>query len=97
MYEDMSFIIKMSFLVLGTILIVLGAIGIYGVIEIYEEFPDNNFIIAQIIVTISLLMIGFLKIDKSGKYTLYCGSNDGSKLYLDNTLIPKPRCSCHDE
>jgi hypothetical protein len=29
-------------------------------------------------------MIGFVTIKKAGDYTFYCGSNDGSKLYIDN-------------
>jgi hypothetical protein len=32
----------------------------------------------------ALLMIGFVTIKKAGDYTFYCGSNDGSKLYIDN-------------
>ena len=35
----------------------------------------------------SLLLIGFLDIKKAGEYTFYCGSNDGSSLTVDNTLL----------
>ena len=35
----------------------------------------------------ALLMLGFIKVAKTGNYTFYCGSNDGSQLYLDNALL----------
>ncbi len=35
----------------------------------------------------ALLMIGYVEIEKAGMYTFYCGSNDGSALYMDNTLL----------
>ncbi len=35
----------------------------------------------------ALLMHGFITIKKSGKYTFYCASNDGSKLLIDNKLV----------
>jgi polygalacturonase len=42
------------------------------------ETPDINF---------ALLMIGFVVVEKAGTYTFYCGSNDGSRLYIDNKLL----------
>ena len=35
----------------------------------------------------ALLLIGSINIEKAGEYIYYCGSNDGSKLYVDNTLL----------
>jgi len=35
----------------------------------------------------ALLMIGYVEIKKAGKYTFYCGSNDGSALYMDNAVL----------
>ncbi|VAX17974.1 beta-galactosidase [hydrothermal vent metagenome] len=35
----------------------------------------------------ALLLIGAVNINKAGEYVFYCGSNDGSKLYVDNTLL----------
>ena len=35
----------------------------------------------------ALLLIGSVNIKKAGEYIFYCGSNDGSKLYADNTLL----------
>ncbi len=42
-----------------------------------KEIETRNFDYA-------LIMIGFITIKKAGNYTFYCGSNDGSKLYIDN-------------
>ncbi|RKY53986.1 MAG: hypothetical protein DRP93_05690, partial [Candidatus Neomarinimicrobiota bacterium] len=35
----------------------------------------------------ALLFIGSVNIKKVGEYVFYCGSNDGSKLYVDNMLL----------
>jgi polygalacturonase len=35
----------------------------------------------------ALVMIGYVKIVKEGNFTFYCGSNDGSKFYMDNALL----------
>ncbi|MCK5457059.1 MAG: chitobiase/beta-hexosaminidase C-terminal domain-containing protein, partial [Melioribacteraceae bacterium] len=35
----------------------------------------------------ALLLIGSLHIKVSGEYTFYCGSNDGSKLYIGDKLL----------
>ncbi len=35
----------------------------------------------------ALLMIGFVTVKEAGIYTFYSGSNDGSKLYVDNALL----------
>jgi polygalacturonase len=35
----------------------------------------------------ALLMIGFVTVKKAGNFTFYSGSNDGSKLYIDNALL----------
>ena len=35
----------------------------------------------------ALLMIGAVKVKKAGNYIFYCGSNDGSQLYMDNNLL----------
>jgi len=35
----------------------------------------------------ALLLIGFLTVPQSGKYTFFCGSNDGSQLTVDNTRL----------
>jgi len=35
----------------------------------------------------ALLMVGFFKVEEAGQYIFYCGSNDGSELYIDNTLL----------
>ena len=45
-----------------------------------EEIPtaEANF---------ALLMIGAVRIKKAGNYILYCGSNDGSQLFIDNQLL----------
>ena len=54
----MSLKIKILFLIVGTLLVVLGIIGIYGAIEIYNESSDINSITSQTIVPISLIIIG---------------------------------------
>jgi hypothetical protein len=38
-------------------------------------------------INFALLMIGFVTVEKAGNYTFYCGSNDGSRLYIDNVLL----------
>lgn len=43
--------------------------------------------IKQVPTHYALLLIGSVNIKKAGEYIFYCGSNDGSKLYLDNTLV----------
>ncbi len=43
--------------------------------------------IKQVPTHYALLLIGSVNIKKAGEYILYCGSNDGSKLYVDNTLL----------
>ena len=35
----------------------------------------------------ALKMDGFLKVDKTGDYYFFCGSNDGTKLFFDNKLL----------
>jgi len=35
----------------------------------------------------ALLMTGAVNVKKAGNYIFYCGSNDGSQLYLDNHLL----------
>ena len=35
----------------------------------------------------ALLLIGSLHIKVTGEYTFYCGSNDGSKLYIGDKLV----------
>ncbi len=40
--------------------------------------PDNNF---------ALTFDGFIEIEKTGDYTFYLASNDGSRLYLDRRLL----------
>jgi len=35
----------------------------------------------------ALLLIGSVNVEKSGEYVFYCGSNDGTKLYVDNKLL----------
>jgi alpha-L-rhamnosidase len=42
------------------------------------KVPQENF---------ALSFKGYIDIGKSGKYTFYLSSNDGSKLYLDNKLL----------
>ena len=37
----------------------------------------------------ALLLIGYLDIEHAGEYTFYCGSNDGSSMTIDNTLLIK--------
>ncbi len=35
----------------------------------------------------ALLLIGFINIEETGEYIFYCGSNDGTKLYINNKLL----------
>jgi hypothetical protein len=42
------------------------------------ELPEQNF---------ALLFSGFIDISEEGAYTFYTNSNDGSRLYIDNTLV----------
>jgi hypothetical protein len=35
----------------------------------------------------SLLMFGFLNVEKAGEYTFFCGSNDGSSMRINDTLL----------
>jgi len=35
----------------------------------------------------ALLMFGSITIERPGEYTFYCGSNDGSKLFIDSNLL----------
>ncbi len=42
------------------------------------EMPRENY---------ALWMAGVLQVGKSGQYTIYCESNDGSQLYLDHALL----------
>lgn len=36
---------------------------------------------------IAIIFEGFIEIDTAGEYTFYCSANDGSLLYIDETLV----------
>lgn len=44
----------------------------------FEDFPKDNF---------SVRWTGFIKVDKSGRYTLDVSSDDGARLYLDDKPV----------
>lgn len=44
----------------------------------FEDFPKDNF---------SVRWTGFIKVDKTGRYTLDVASDDGARLYLDDKLV----------
>jgi hypothetical protein len=55
----MSIIKRISFVVVGTILVVLGALGIYGVIGLANENSSQPFfLLEQSILPIALFIIG---------------------------------------
>jgi len=56
----MSIIKRIIYLVVGTILVVLGALGIYGVIGLTDEYSSQPFfLLGQSILPIALIIIGF--------------------------------------
>ncbi len=56
----MSIIKRIIYLVVGTILVVLGALGIYGVIGLTDEYSYQPFyLLGQSILPIALIIIGF--------------------------------------
>lgn len=54
----MSILIKILFLITGTILVALGAIGLYGVIGLSGTYSDSVDIASQAIIPISLIVVG---------------------------------------
>ena len=44
----------------------------------YEDFPQDNF---------SVRWTGYIKVDKTGRYTLDVASDDGIRLYIDDKLV----------
>jgi beta-galactosidase len=50
-----------------------------------DQFQLDN--IKSVPTHYALLFIGSVNIKKVGEYVFYSGSNDGSKLYVDNTLL----------
>jgi len=55
----MSIIKRIIYLVVGTILAVLGALGIYGVIGLTDEYSSQPFfLLGQSILPIALIIIG---------------------------------------
>ena len=55
----MSITKRIIFLIIGTILIVLGALGIYGVIGLSEEYSSQiSYLLIQLVLPIALLIIG---------------------------------------
>ena len=56
----MPIIKRIIFLIIGTIIIVLGALGIYGVIGLSAEYVSEPFyLLEQSVLPIALLIIGF--------------------------------------
>jgi len=56
----MPIIKRIIFLIIGTIIIVLGALGIYGVIGLSAEYVSEPFyLLEQSVLPIDLLIIGF--------------------------------------
>jgi len=55
----MSIIKRISFVVVGTILVVLGALGMYGVIGLSNDYSSQPFfLLGQSILPIALFIIG---------------------------------------
>ena len=55
----MSVIKRIIYVVVGTIIVVLGALGIYGVIGLTDEYSSQPFfLLGQSIVPIALIIIG---------------------------------------
>lgn len=53
-----------------------GVVSHFGLAEI--ETAKEHF---------ALLMLGFVKVSQAGKYTFFCGSNDGSQLSVNNQIL----------
>ena len=56
--DYMSLIIRIVFLIVGTILTALGFIGLYGVIKLSEGSSDSFFLASQAIIPVGLIIIG---------------------------------------
>ena len=57
--EKMSIIKRIIYVVVGTILVVLGALGMYGVIGLSDEYSSQPFfLLGQSILPIALFVIG---------------------------------------
>ena len=55
----MSIIKRIIYLVVGTIIVALGAIGIYGVIGLTDEYSSKPFfLLSQSILPIALIIVG---------------------------------------
>ncbi|HVU56595.1 MAG TPA: alkaline phosphatase family protein [Puia sp.] len=48
--------------------------------QILQWLPKDN-------VTFGVVFTGYLQIDKEGEYTFYSGSDDGSRLFIDGSLV----------
>ena len=55
----MSVMIRIVFLIVGTILVALGFIGLYGVIRLSEGSSDVFFLAGQTIIPLGLIIVGF--------------------------------------
>jgi hypothetical protein len=56
----MTIIKRIIFLIAGTVLVVLGGIGIFGVIGLSDEYSSEPFyLLGQSVLPIALLIIGF--------------------------------------
>ena len=66
----MSIIKRILFLSVGTLLIVLGGIGVYGVIGLSHEYPSDFFyLIGQSVLPIALLILGIYLLSQFYKKT----------------------------
>ena len=50
---------RIAFLIVGTILVVLGALGLYGMVGLTEENSSPIFLASQAVIPIALFIIGF--------------------------------------
>ena len=55
----MTIIKRIIFLIVGTVLVVLGGLGIFGVIGLSDEYSSQPFyLLGQLVLPIALLIIG---------------------------------------
>ena len=63
--EKTSILKRISFVVVGTILVVIGGLGIFGVIGLSDDYSSQPFyLLGQLLLPIALLIIGFYLLDQ---------------------------------
>ena len=58
-YTKMTIVKRILFLIIGTVLVVLGGLGIFGIIGLSDEYSSETFyLLAQLVIPIALIIIG---------------------------------------